>query len=1053
MNVLLWRAWTPVARVAAIVTMVTVIPLVAITGWSIQSSHDAVLRTAREQTLQRAHGTAQVVETLIAERLSDLQAIALSPTTIAVATAAAAPSAEDARRAHQLLERTQEAKGFAALTIVASDGNVVSATRGDQLRGGLAAHYLVSALAGEPVLDSPRFLAADGQIYLHGAYPIRAGDAVVGAVVGRFTLVAIDRAVAADTNFAGRNGYGVLFDADGVRLSVPARPAERFRPLEPLPDSVRAELVAEQRFGPRTAALLSDIDALPGVAALGRWLLYDPQRVPFARIAARETYQASVVPLPRTRWAYAIITSDRAIFAGWRREASRAFVLLLVIVALTVTASTLTARWMSTFGLREHAARLEETVGDRTAALKTSEEQMRAVLRAVPDVLLRLDAQGRVVEYLSDPAGDVFGPADGVVGRTIETLVPAGIAPAGRAAIAKALDRRGLEVFEFERLSNDAAADHGVRTYEARLYPDGETTVLCMLRDTTSLRRAERNAEFLGNAAATLSRSLDLDQTVESLARLAVPTTADVCVIDVFEDGRLRTAAVAGVTPEREAAALQVRTRFPVDPAGSHPVAVAARTGRPHLAPAIAPEIWRAIARSPEHAALLERVGAHSSMAVPLVARGKVVGVMGFLMTDRPRPFSDDDLQRAQDLAARAAVAVENARLYRELLLANRMKDEFLGIVSHELRTPLNAVLGWARLLRADALDPGRREHALAAIERNASSQRRLIEDLLDASRIMSGKLQLDVRPIEIGEVIDAALDSIRPAAQSRSIALDTALDGVRSSIVCADGARLQQVFWNLLSNAVKFTHEGGRITVAGCIQGDRVEVTISDPGVGIDPSFLPFVFERFRQADSTTTRAHGGLGLGLAIARHIVEAHDGTIRAASEGEERGASFTVAIPLHTARAESGAHLVEDAAAAGPPPLERQRVLVVDDEEDARALVATVLEAHGATVACAESAEQALRLYAAHRPTVVLADIGMPREDGYGFMHRLRKLEQERGDPPVPVIALTAYARPEDRRRARAEGFAEHLAKPFDTADLIRAIAAASRDLSAGAGSH
>jgi signal transduction histidine kinase/CheY-like chemotaxis protein len=378
-----------------------------------------------------------------------------------------------------------------------------------------------------------------------------------------------------------------------------------------------------------------------------------------------------------------------------------------------------------------------------------------------------------------------------------------------------------------------------------------------------------------------------------------------------------------------------------------------------------------------------------------------------------------------------------------ELETINRVKDEFLSVLSHELRTPLNAILGWAKLLRSGKLDGAKAEQGLEVIERNAKSQAQLIEDLLDISRIITGKLRLKVRPLSLVSVIEAALDTVRPAADARSIRIQTVLDS-EAGPVSGDPDRLQQVVWNLLSNAIKFTPKGGRVQVRVERINSHLEIIVSDTGQGISPEFLPHIFDRFSQADGSTTRVHSGLGLGLAIARNIVELHGGTIHAESPGEGQGTTFIVNLPLMivhrffdtpdrvhpTASSEVS---LEDA-----PSLEGVNILVVDDEADTRELLITLLEQSGARVTAVASASEALEKLEQWQPDVLLSDIGMPDEDGYSLIRRVRTLSKERGGQ-IPAIALTAYARTEDRIRALEAGFQTHIAKPLEPAELIAVI--------------
>lgn len=382
-----------------------------------------------------------------------------------------------------------------------------------------------------------------------------------------------------------------------------------------------------------------------------------------------------------------------------------------------------------------------------------------------------------------------------------------------------------------------------------------------------------------------------------------------------------------------------------------------------------------------------------------------------------------------------------------ELARANRVKDEFLATVSHELRTPLNAMLGWATMLRSKQLDDSTTSRALETIERNARAQNQLIDDLLDVSRIITGKLRLNVRPVVLVVVIESAIDSIRPAAEAKNIRIQSILDPLAGP-VSGDPDRLQQVFWNLLSNAVKFTPKGGRVQIRLERVNSHVEVTISDTGQGISPEFLPHMFERLQQADSTTTRTHGGLGLGLAIVRHLVELHGGSVRAASEGEGMGATFVVNLPVTIFRpdqttVERSHPTVSDTVPPIPASrLKGLKVLVVDDETDARDLLATLLKQNGADVTAAASAEEALALItqcsAEQRPDVLVSDIGMPGADGYMLIRRVRALAPDQGGR-IPAIALTAYARTKDRIKALDAGFQSHVPKPVEPAEFIAVV--------------
>jgi PAS domain S-box-containing protein len=400
--------------------------------------------------------------------------------------------------------------------------------------------------------------------------------------------------------------------------------------------------------------------------------------------------------------------------------------------------------------------------------------------------------------------------------------------------------------------------------------------------------------------------------------------------------------------------------------------------------------------------------------------------------------------KRNEEERARILAREQSARIEAEE--ANRLKDEFLATLSHELRTPLTAMLGWTRMLRTRQLDENTSTHALETIERNVRSQTQLIEDLLDVSRIITGNLRMDARAVELVPVIETVIDAIEPAAEAKAITLERSLDPTAGPVL-GDSARLQQVAWNLLSNAVKFTPRGGHVRLDLRREETSVALSITDTGIGIREDFLPHVFDRFRQADSSSTRSHGGLGLGLAIVRHLVELHGGTVSVKSDGLERGACFTVRLPLMTVasgrRGDSGELAGNDGTGPGvslecAPPLEGVRVLVVDDEEDARTLIAAVLEQCRAIVEIASSAREAVEAVGRARPDILISDIGMPDEDGYGLIKRLRASADPRLKN-LPAVALTAYAGDDDRERALGAGFQIHLAKPVDPGALLAAV--------------
>ena len=439
-----------------------------------------------------------------------------------------------------------------------------------------------------------------------------------------------------------------------------------------------------------------------------------------------------------------------------------------------------------------------------------------------------------------------------------------------------------------------------------------------------------------------------------------------------------------------------------------------------------------------------------SSMAVPMAVMGRIIGTIE-VQSYQKNVYGPEHVTAMSMAANLTAVAIENVRLLKLERSAreaaeesNRLKDEFLATVSHELRTPLTAILGWSRLLEDGSLDDSTMQQAVETIGRNAKAQAQIVDDILDVSRIITGNLYLDLHPLEVVPVVENAINVVRPTADAKGIRVETYLDSA-PAMISGDANRLQQVVWNLLSNAVKFTNSGGRVCVKVSQGGGAVEVSVSDTGQGINKEFLPYVFERFTQADSTTTRQHGGLGLGLAIARHLVEIHGGTIRAESKGEDRGATFTIRLPLLESSVGLAAAVDQDQhqLAQSQQLLSGVNVLLVDDDSDTLTLMTTALRKRQANVTAVSSAGEAIQAITRRRPDVLVSDIAMPDEDGYGLIEKIRRLENGDTDN-IPAVAITAYAKDEDRERALSAGFQIYLAKPVELTELISVVARAAR---------
>lgn len=575
--------------------------------------------------------------------------------------------------------------------------------------------------------------------------------------------------------------------------------------------------------------------------------------------------------------------------------------------------------------------------------------------------------------------------------------------------------------------------------------------------------RYHERLRILADAGELLAETLDYDATIENVARLAMPVLADFCFFEIVgEDGAVKHVPSAHENPH----ALSILESLDWPPPPTAGVNVSAlSTGRTGHYPSIDDTWLRRIAPSLDYLAKLRSLKLCSLVTTPLVTAGERLGSITVCYGKSGRHHTEGDVALVEELARRAAVALKNTRLYklskeatlraeeaaREAEEASRLKDEFLATVSHELRTPLSSILGWASLLRGPNKDPSLAAKGLEVIERNARSQQRLVEDILDVSRIVTGKLRIDTEPVDLGALSSDVLESVRPAAFAKSIEL-TFEAAAAPFRLAGDSVRLRQILWNLLSNAVKFTPPGGRVWLELEQLGDRMLVRIRDTGKGIDPSFLPHVFERFRQADSTTTREYGGLGLGLAIVRHLTEIHGGHVDVSSEGLGLGATFSVSLPIRpfsspierpTAR--QAALPITTSPVGVRRRLEGLRVVVAEDERDSRDLIALLLGSEGAIVRTTSSSDAALEAVQEYPTDVVLSDIGMPGRDGYWLANELRRLY-----PEMPSIALTAYSTHEDVTRAIGAGFHSHVAKPVDPELLVEALTKCCRKSCDGA---
>lgn len=708
-------------------------------------------------------------------------------------------------------------------------------------------------------------------------------------------------------------------------------------------------------------------------------------------------------------------------------------------------------------------------VGASTGAvfLLTADGKRAEVARSVGYSTVALRRFGKVTLDMPTPLGEAIRKREPVFLGSREAY-------AARYAVSEQRTRAEADGIEavacLPLLSHDRVMGGLVMGfYEPRSFREDERAFLDVLahHSAEALRRAhviEQERRYrerltvLTEAGDLLTRTLDYEATLRSIVHLALPVLADFSFLDVVEaPGEVRRIPDAFDDPRT--LALLEKTRW----VPSHHAELnlcGLSTGRTGVHPVIDDAWLDTVATGPEHRDLLKELRLCSMITVPLLSHGERLGALTLCFGASGRRHTDDDVILAEELARRAAQAVRHARLYltaqrairraeeaaRQAEDASRLKDEFLATVSHELRTPLSAILGWSALLQGDKKpEPHTIAKAIEVIERNARSQQRIIEDILDVSRIVRGELRIESKPVDLEYLSRDVLDSVRPSARARGIALHfTGCDGPCRLV--GDPERLRQILWNLLSNAVKFTPHGGQVGLSIANVGGKIAIRVRDTGKGIEPAFLPHVFERFRQADSTTTRSHGGLGLGLAIVRHLAEMHGGTVAAESPGIGHGSTFTVTLPVKPfvptlPERQPSVHPVDaDAPSGGGPSvgaLRGIRILVVEDEEDARDLIQTLLMGEGAEVTAVGSATAALDVLNIVQPDMVISDIGMPGRDGYWLMSEIRKLR-----PHIPAVALTAFSREEDIARAKEAGFDRHVAKPVDPDDLVRMLAQA-----------
>jgi PAS domain S-box-containing protein len=672
------------------------------------------------------------------------------------------------------------------------------------------------------------------------------------------------------------------------------------------------------------------------------------------------------------------------------------------------------------------------------------------------DAIVTKTLEGVITSW-NAAAQRLFGySADEMIGTPIRRLIPPDRQTEEDEILARLRRGERIEHFETVRLAKDGRRlDISVTISPLRNAAGEIVGAAKIARDISvvkateaeRLRLLEENAtttEALNRVGAIVASDLDRDKVVQAVTDAGTElTTAEFgaffynVVTDSGESYTLYT--ISGVPRE-------AFSKFPM-PRNTDVFAATFKGIGNVRSPDITSD--PRYGRNPPHYGMPRgHLPVRSYLAVPVKGRaGDVIGGLFFGHSGVGR-FTETHERLASGIASWASVALENARMYAAAQQASRLKDDFLASLSHELRTPLNAILGYARMLRAGILAADRHDKAIETIERNAISLSQIVEDVLDISRIVSGKIRLNVQSVDLPTVVRNAIDAVSPAGDAKGVRIEPVLDPDAAPI-SGDPERLQQILWNVLANAVKFTAKGGRVQVRLERVNSHVEVSVSDTGIGISAEFLPHVFERFRQADAGIARERGGLGLGLAIARQLTEMHGGTIEASSGGLGQGSTFRVRLPLMIVHpAPGGAERVHPRAPLGTRilsagDLRGVHVLAVDDDADALSLVAELLEASGARVSTARSAAEALERLSAAAPHVLVADLGMPSVDGFQLIEQIRR----HANPAVrglPAAALTAYARSDDRIKALRAGFQIHLAKPIDPAELVTTIAALAR---------
>lgn len=706
-------------------------------------------------------------------------------------------------------------------------------------------------------------------------------------------------------------------------------------------------------------------------------------------------------------------------------------------------------------------SKVRKTLSDREraeAALRESEERYRELIENANDIMFTLDLDGNVTSINS--------AVERLTGFSREELLKMNMRQfltSGSDTAAREMTHRKLAGEERTNYEVDVRTKHGTLVrleISSRLAfkSDKPIGIQGVARDITRRRAAEealREADqralseyerllervsLLSQALGTARELLHIFRALQEFAVVSAP--CDGIFVSLYDPIRDVRTACYGWGDQQE---IDTSELPPMPVTATGPNSIAVRTGE-----VVVTNDYMKVRRNHHPGVIVgpdNGLRPKSSLAAPMSVMGRIVGTIE-IQSYEAAAYREEHVTAMRMAANLVAVAIENVRLLNQESTArataeesNRLKDEFLATVSHELRTPLTAILGWSRMLQSESLDEATAVNAIETIRRNAKAQSQIIDDILDVSRIITGKLAMDLHPLELAPIIEEAVDVVRPTAEAKGLRIQTELPA-QPMVVAGDSNRLQQIVWNLLSNAIKFTPSGGRVFLKVQEMGPQVEIKVNDDGQGISKEFLPFVFDRFRQADSTTTRQHGGLGLGLAIARHLVEIHGGAIKAASDGANKGSTFSVLLPRLGSNSKLSDQRADDSSQ--PPDLASSRlkgihILLVDDDEDALRLMTAALAQGEAKVTAVSSAEAAIETLKILTPDVLISDIAMPNEDGYQLLARIRALDLDHLRM-LPAVAITAYAREEDRLQAFASGFQAYLAKPIELSELITVVA-------------